>query len=184
LRQQRTCQARSLPSRRSQDLQAPIKFGIRAGHGSYAVRQVMDAGGPSEFRAPARCSNREIRAGTDELHHASGQRTRLHRTVLPTVHANVSVLPFLEDHHWEGGMEELPLLREACRSSWRTRSSSAALDSRNCSTRAISSSRQLLQPGHSARSSHLAANSSHPTRRRSKYLPECLRSTVRDHHSV
>lgn len=44
--------------------------------------------------------------------------------------------------------------------------------------------RQLLQPGHSARSSHLAANSSHPTRRRSKYLPECLRSTVCDHHSV
>lgn len=77
------------------------KFGIRAGHGSYAVRQVMDAGGPSEFRAPARCSNREIRAGTDELHHASGQRTRLHRTVLPTVHANVSALPFPEDHHWK-----------------------------------------------------------------------------------
>jgi hypothetical protein len=37
-------------------------------------------------------------------------------------------------------MEELPLFREARRSSWRTRSSSATLDSRNRCTTAISSS--------------------------------------------
>src|SRR6185312_4283589 len=48
----------------------------------------------------------------------------------------------------EGGMEELPLFREACRSSWRTRSSSAALDSRNRSTRAISSSRDHTPQHH------------------------------------
>ena len=61
----------------------------------------------------------------------------------------------------EGGMEALPLFREACRSSWRTRSSSAALDSRNCSTRAISSSRDSSSNPDTAQDHHISQPTHH-----------------------
>jgi hypothetical protein len=56
----------------------------------------------------------------------------------------------------EGGMEELPLFREACRSSWRIRSFSATLDSRNCSTRAIISSRDSSSNPDTAQDHHIS----------------------------
>src|SRR6185312_14651840 len=62
----------------------------------------------------------------------------------------------------EGGMEELPLFREACRSNWRTRSSSATLDARNRSTRAISSSRDSSSNPDTAQDHHISRSPSTP----------------------
>jgi hypothetical protein len=61
----------------------------------------------------------------------------------------------------EGGIEELPLFREACRSSRRTRSSSATLDSRNFSTRAISSSRDSSSNPDTAQDHHITQPTHH-----------------------
>src|SRR5918997_6220496 len=61
----------------------------------------------------------------------------------------------------EGGMEELPLFREPCRSSRRTRSSSATLDSRNRSTRAISSSRDSSSNPDTAQDHHISQPTHH-----------------------
>jgi hypothetical protein len=61
----------------------------------------------------------------------------------------------------EGGMEELPLFREARRSSWRTRSSSATLDSRNRSTTAISSSRDSSSNPDTAQDHHISQPTDH-----------------------
>src|ERR671917_131935 len=58
-------------------------------------------------------------------------------------------------------MEELPLFREACRSSRRTRSSSATLDSRNRSTRAISSSRDSSSNPDTAQDHHISQPTHH-----------------------
>jgi hypothetical protein len=53
-------------------------------------------------------------------------------------------------------MEELPLFRQAWRSSWRIRTSSAALASRNRSTRAINSSRDSSSNPDTAQDHHIS----------------------------
>ena len=61
----------------------------------------------------------------------------------------------------EGGKEELPLFRDTCRSNWRTRSSSATLDSRNCSTNAISSWRDSSSNPDTAQDHHISQPTHH-----------------------